>query len=139
MKQMLLLIMMIVVVGCSSKYNRGTYDLYLIPEDYEGVIQVIYNLKDSPQLQREGKYDVIPVDKSGLYRTSTPMYDYGTVIDQYYYMNDKGDRTKIDPLCVNVMGTGGSQSGQGEETHYTKIEVTRSVCGENFRSNGSRR
>ncbi|OAB40283.1 hypothetical protein PBAT_23545 [Paenibacillus antarcticus] len=139
MKQMFLLIIMIVVVGCSSEYNRGTYDLYLIPDDYEGVIQVIYNVKNSPQLQREGKYDVIPVDKSGMYRTSTSMYDYGSVIDQYYYVNHKGDRTKIDSLCVNVMGTGGYQNEQGEETHYTKIEVTRSVCGENFRSNGSRR
>jgi hypothetical protein len=73
-----------------------------------------------------------------VYRTSTPIYDYGTVIEQYYYVNDKGNRTKIDPLCVNTRGTGGTQSGN-EETRHTEIEVTHSACGDDFAVNGSLR
>lgn len=131
-------LIIILTAGCFSKYNRGTYDLYLIPENYEGIIRVTYNVKGAPPLQREGEYDVIPVGENGQYQTSTPMYDYGTVIDQYYYVDDKGNRKAVDPLCVNVRGTGGSQIGN-EETHYTEIEVTRSACGDDFRLHGTRK
>lgn len=138
MKQLLLTFsIMILMIGCTSKYNRGTYDLYLIPENYEGIIRVTYNIKDAPPLLREGEYDVIPVDGNGKYQTSNPMYDYGSVIDQYYYVDDQGNRTEIDPLCVNIRGTGGSQTGS-EETHHTEIEVTRTACGEDFRLYGSK-
>lgn len=122
--------------ACASKYNRGTYDLYLIPKGYEGTIRVIYNVKDAPLLQREEEYDVIPVDRSGKYETSTPMYDYGEVIDRYYYVDAQGKRTEIDPQCVNVRGTGGTDNGT-VQTHYTEIEVTRSKCGNDFRLWGS--
>jgi hypothetical protein len=131
----MIMVIAVVTAGCASKYNRGTYDQYLIPDRYEGIVKVIYNVKDAPPLQREGKYDVIPVGEDGTYRTSNPMYDYGTVIDQYYYVNDKGERTAIDPACVHVRGTGGTQNGQ-ENTHYTEIEVTHSACGIDFRLHG---
>lgn len=134
----MLLLALLFAAGCMSKYNRGTYDLYLIPDRYEGIVKVIYNVKDAPPLAREGKYDVIPVDRSGVYRTSNPMYDYGKVIDQYYYVDDKGNRTKIDPSCVHVRGTGGEQSA-GIDIHFTEIEVTHSACGNDFRLWGSKK
>lgn len=131
------LIVMLFVAGCKSPYNRGTYDLYLIPEGYEGEIRVIYNVAGAPALQREGKYDIIPVSRSGTYETSTPMFDYGEVIDQYYYVDGSGNRTEIDPSCVHVAGTGGSDV-DGVQTHFTTIEVTRTSCGKDFRLHGSR-
>lgn len=137
MKHLLVLVLILAIgAGCSSKYNRGTYDLYLIPENYEGVIRIIYNVDSASPLEREGKYDIIPVNKDGIYNTSTPMYDYGAVIDQYYYVDSKGSRTKIDSLCVNIRGTGGSTIN-GIETHHTEIEVTHSECGEDFMLEGS--
>ncbi|WP_410769419.1 DUF6843 domain-containing protein [Fontibacillus sp. BL9] len=138
MKHLIIIIFMIVLLaGCTSKYNRGTYDLYLIPEGYEGIIRVTYNIKDAPRLEREGKYDIIPVSANGKYETSNPMYDYGSVIDQYYYVDKEGKRTAIDSSCVHTRGTGGSSSSDGVETHHTEIEVTQSACGEDFRLNGS--
>lgn len=139
MKNLLVLGLILAIgAGCSSKYNRGTYDLYLIPENYEGVIRIIYNVSSAPPLDKEGEYDIIPVNKDGIYNTSTPMYDYGTVIDQYYYVNSNGIRTKIDRLCVNTRGTGGSIIN-GIETHHTEIEVTHSECGEDFMQEGSKK
>lgn len=96
MKRTLLsVLILILTIGCSSKYNRGTYDLYLIPEGYEGDITVIYNVKDAPKLEKEGEFDIIPVPTNGRYETSNPMYDYGEVIDQYYYVDQKGNRTRL--------------------------------------------
>ncbi|XEC92474.1 hypothetical protein AB6A23_13760 [Paenibacillus tarimensis] len=120
-----------ICAGCSSQYNRGTYDLYLIPENLEGVIRVVYNVEGAPPLEREGEYDVIPVGEDGMYHTSNPMFDYGTVIDQYYYVDNEGNRTEIDRSCVNIRGTGGSVVN-GIETRHTEIEVTHSKCGEDF-------
>lgn len=139
MKNLLILVfffLVAIVAGCSSKYNRGTYDLYLIPENYEGVIRIIYNVASAPPLEREGEYDIIPVNNDGTYNTSNPMYDYGTVIDQYYYVDSKGKRTKIDRSCINSRGTGGSTI-DGIDTHHTEIEVTHSECGEEFMLTGS--
>ncbi|MDQ0061071.1 DUF6843 domain-containing protein [Paenibacillus harenae] len=139
MERLLFAILFIAIaMGCTSKYNRGTYDLYLIPEGYEGTIRVIYNVKNAPLLEREGKYDVIPVKGNGKYETSTPMYDYGEVIDRYYYVDEKGNRTELDPMCVSVLGTGGTDNAQGE-THHTLIEVTHSKCGKDFGLWGSRK
>lgn len=101
------------------------------------MIRVTYNIKGAPPLVREGKFDVIPVNASGKASTSNPMFDYGTVIDKYYYVDEKGKRTTIDPSCVSVRGNGGYSNSEGVVTHYTKIEVTHSACGEEFRVNGS--
>ncbi|RCX21471.1 hypothetical protein DFP94_102224 [Fontibacillus phaseoli] len=133
------IIVTVILTGCTSKYNRGTYDLYLIPEGYEGTIRVTYNIKGAPHLEREGKFDIIQVSLDGKYETSNPMYDYGAVIDQYYYVDKEGNRTAIDPLCVHARGTGGSSSSDGVETHHTEIEVTQTACGEDFMLNGSLR
>jgi hypothetical protein len=130
-----IVIIIFMLSGCISKQGKGTYDLYLIPEGYEGTILVTYNVKDAPPLAKEGKYDVIPVNEDGTYETSNPMYDYGTVIDQYFYVDSKGERKEIDSSCVHVLGTGGASSG-GVDTHFTKIEVTHSACSESFKIEG---
>ncbi|MFC0391504.1 DUF6843 domain-containing protein [Paenibacillus mendelii] len=51
-------------------------------------------------------------------------------------MQRKGKRTAIDTTCVNIRGTGASSSN-GVEPPHTDIKVTHSVCGEDFRLNGS--
>lgn len=139
MKHTLIAILILVILtGCSkSPYNRGTYDLYLIPEGYEGIIRVTYNVTDAPPLTREGEYDVIPVNEAGQYETSNPMFDYGKVIDQYYYVDNEGNRSKIDASCINIRGTGGTGHSDGTETHHTEIEVTHTFCGEDFMLDGS--
>jgi len=122
--------------GCLSEQGKGTYDLYLIPEGYEGNIRVTYNVNGAPGLAKEGKFDVIPVDGKGTAETSNPMFDYGEVIDRYYYVDERGNRAEIPPECVHVKGTGGSSDAR-RELHYTDIEITRSSCGDEFRAWGS--
>jgi len=138
-RTLIVIILLVILTGCKSQYNRGTYDLYLIPEGYEGIIRVTYNIKDAPPLVREGEYDVIPVNRSGEYETSNPMYDYGKVIDQYYYVDKEGKRTEIDASCVHIRGTGGTSNSEGIETHHTEIEVTQTFCGQDFMLDGSSR
>ncbi|MFF2887184.1 DUF6843 domain-containing protein [Paenibacillus sp. NPDC057967] len=135
MKRLALIAFVILLAGCGSN-NRGTYDLFLIPEHYEGIIRVTYNVPNAPLLSKEGKYDVIPVGDKGRYDTSTPMFDAGTVINRYYYVNREGKRMDIDPSCINVRGTGGTDI-DGVRTHFTEIEVTSTACSDRFKFKGS--
>lgn len=132
----MILLLLLLCTGCFSNYNKGTYDLYLIPDQYEGVIRVLYNTESAPPLEREGKYDIIPVGEDGTYHTSNPQWDDGEVIDQYYYVDLEGNRKEIDRYCVSNRGWR-KWSVNGIETIFTEIEVTHSQCGEEFFLRGS--
>ncbi|HZG59426.1 MAG TPA: hypothetical protein VEY68_02825 [Anoxybacillus sp.] len=136
----LFLCLTLLLNGCYD--DSKTNDIYLLPKDYEGAVYVFYNVKGAPKLQTEGEYNVIPVNEEGFYVTSTPDMDYGTVTDEYYYVNDNGKRKKINPHCVNVFGTGRFETAPvGHEKidiRYTGFYVTadKSKCSEDFMTNG---
>ncbi|WP_052002332.1 DUF6843 domain-containing protein [Halalkalibacter wakoensis] len=125
-----------------SVSNSETNDIYLIPEGYEGEVYAFYNVRGAPKVEKEGKYSLHPINEEGYFVTSTNDLDYGTVTDQYYYVDDQGNRTPIENSCVNVFGTG-SFSNHGEDhvtsISYTGFELTKSHCGEEFMLNGDGR
>ncbi|MFE5317695.1 DUF6843 domain-containing protein [Paenibacillus sp. NPDC056579] len=125
----------LIVVGIMSVNTSATNDIYLIPEGFEGKIQVTYNVQGAPLLAKEGKYDVIPIRSDGTYDTSKPDMEYGTVTDQYYYVTADGRRTAIDTSCVYVGGNGATESG-GVTIRYNYLKITRTKCGEHFRAWG---
>ncbi|WP_203363267.1 hypothetical protein [Bacillus sp. REN10] len=127
------------LVGCTN--DRVTNDIYLIPEDYEGYVYAFYNVKGAPEIKKEGDYKVYPINDEGYYATSTPDMDYGTVTDQYYYVDKNGKRTKINEECIRGLGTGGFEHNPGSadniNIHYTGIEVTKDRCGQEFMQSGN--
>lgn len=115
--------------------ESSTNDIYLIPEDYEGDIYVLYNVKGAPEVEVEDGYEVHVINEEGYFATSTPDMDYGTVTDQYYYVDEAGNRTPIDETCVSIFGTGRfSRTIQGEEIEfiYTGLKLTKDHCSEAF-------
>ncbi|WP_339324711.1 hypothetical protein [Paenibacillus sp. FSL W8-0194] len=124
-------IMLGITVASLTK-TTTTDDLFLIPEGFEGNIQVNYNVAGAPRLEKEGKYDVIPIRADGTYDTSNPDMDYGTVTDQYYYVGQDGKRTPIPENCIHVKGNGASEIGSNI-TRHQYLKVTRTTCSENFR------
>lgn len=123
------------VVGFALLFGSGqtssTNDIYLIPEGYEGPIQINYNIRGAPPLVKEGKFDVIPVQADGTYSTSKPDMEYGTVTDQYYYVSADGTRTPIDSKCVHVAGNGSYGTGD-EIVRHNQLKITRTRCGDDF-------
>ncbi|WP_137791604.1 hypothetical protein [Bacillus sp. E(2018)] len=126
-----------------------TNNIYLIPKGYEGSITVFYNIPNESKLKTEGKYSVIPVNELALEAlagtnmyiyaasfTSTHDMKYGTVNDQYFYVDKNGKRTTIDEQCIFVGGNGGFSGASGEEILYSNLQITQSNCSENFRHNG---
>lgn len=111
-----------------------TDDLYLIPEGYEGDVFVFYNIAGAPKVETEDGYEVHKINSNGYFVTSTPDMDYGTVTDQYFYVDKEGERTPISEKCVSLFGTGGYTTSENEEIDliYTGFRLTKDKCGEEF-------
>ncbi|SFF04977.1 hypothetical protein SAMN04487969_11294 [Paenibacillus algorifonticola] len=117
--------------------TSSTNDIYLIPEGFEGDIRVNYNVQGAPALEKDGKYDVIPIRVDGTYDTSKPDMEYGLVTDQYFYVSHDHDgrRTPIDERCVHVRGNGSSEIGSSI-TRHNDLTITLTKCSEDFRAWG---
>ncbi|GGI13897.1 DUF6843 domain-containing protein [Gottfriedia solisilvae] len=155
MKKCLMLIIAIFIIGgCSTQEVPDTNELFLIPNGFEGTITVFYNVTDTPVLEKEGTYSVIPVieaslkqlegtniNRYGVYLTSSLFrFDEGaTISNKYFYVDEKGKRTAIDEKCTYYASTGSFTLDNGKELNYQTIQVTNSQCGQDFYFDGEDR
>lgn len=108
-----------------------THDRYLIPDGYTGNVTVFYNVPQFPKVKKEGKYDLLPVDQKGVFMTQTQDLEYGTVVDEYYYVRDDGKRSKIADACISSMVTGSYSKGmmnEKNEVRYVSFTVDKGKC-----------
>jgi hypothetical protein len=125
-----LLFTLFILIGCTR--SSVTNDIYLIPRDYEGFVYALYNVNGAPEIKNEGEYEVHTISDEGYFVTSTPDMDYGSVTDKYYYVDENGNRTKINLHCIRGMGTGSFQSDEKINIKYTGIEVKKEGCSKDF-------
>jgi hypothetical protein len=125
---------------------------YLIPEGYEGTIVVFYGMSDQPSLEKDGEFSVIPVEieslptlmrtdieKYGIYQTSKKEMGYNINQNQYFYIDDDGNRTSIEDYCIHHSVSGGMTRSEGRDISYDAFQVTNSNCGEDFFLDGNDR
>jgi MFS family permease len=124
-----------------------TNTIYLIPEGFEGPILVFYSEPNQPKLVKEGAFKVVPVevaklkeeqDTYGFYETATPQ-SHGILNNQFYYVNQAGERTTIPYDCVSYVGSGSFSGSNGRTAKYEMLQMTKSMCGENFFMQGNER
>ncbi|TMU87089.1 hypothetical protein FGG79_02820 [Bacillus sp. BHET2] len=112
-----------------------TNHLYLIPEGYTGDVYAFYHIKGAPKVKMEGDYVIHPINDNGYFVTSTEEMNTGLVTDQYFYVDEEGNRTRIDETCTSLFGTGGStrSTDDGEEIdiEWTGFNLTDN-CREDF-------
>lgn len=119
----------------SMNKTTETNDTYLIPEGFEGDVYAFYNVKGAPMVETEDGYEVHVINEKGYYITSESDMDYGTVTDQYYYVDEKGNRTRINDKCVSIFGTGGYTTSVDDvsiDLRYTGFKLTKDDCSEEF-------
>ena len=84
--------MMLVALLAGCGVRRG--DTIVIPAEYEGWVQIHYQVGGSPTLRREGGSNLIVVPGSGIVKTgSVRSPGYGQ--DHYYLTEASGVRTEI--------------------------------------------
>ena len=135
-KQFIIGVVSIIILlsGCFN-YDK-TNAIYLIPEGYTGHAMAFYDVKGAPPLTYEGDFTVHIINEEGYFATSKSDMTYGTVTDQYYFVDENGTRTPIDNRCIRGLGTGGYESyGEGDEAlvdiKYTGIDIT-DDCSDDF-------
>ncbi|WP_113930611.1 hypothetical protein [Bacillus sp. P14.5] len=152
-KAVSVLVLASMAVGGLPIYEEMTKEetnfTYLIPDGFEGSVVVFHNVSGQPQLDDEGDYSVVPVEvetlpslegtdleKYGLAQTSTENRG-GLVTDRYYYVDDDGNRTKINSYCIHHGSGGAFSEDGGEEIQFNAFQITTSQCGEDFLLHGS--
>lgn len=124
-----------------------TYRQYLIPDGYEGVIIIGYNMPGEEKLESDDGQKVIPITKKEVTytyvgdtiqyagkNTSTGKPRSGTE-DSYYYVDENGEQTKLPNECVYHPKPRGSDDDD-TNVEYETIQIT-TACGEQFRKHGS--
>ncbi|WP_046215922.1 DUF6843 domain-containing protein [Paenibacillus wulumuqiensis] len=100
--------------------NSRRASVYLIPENYRGWVQIIYNQQSYPPIDTSLTKATFSIGSYGVLRTSTPEVSEGIAEDQYYWVDAQGERTPIDTQklihgkSVRSSGTDGTE--QDSET-----------------------
>ncbi|MEK5400216.1 DUF6843 domain-containing protein [Paenibacillus sp. FSL K6-2859] len=108
-----ILLLLVSLTACGSK-NRHP-NVFLIPEDYNGWVQIIYNQKGFENIKNlEGK-NIYQIPESGILKTSTEDAEYGVASDEYYFLSEQGERKKIDTdKMIHGHNLGSGESGNKE-------------------------
>lgn len=132
--------------------EEGIKSQYLIPEGHEGTIVVFYDVANQPPLEKENGFSIVPVgieslptlmrtdiERYGVYRTSTKDQVHHVSENQYFYVDEEGNRVLIEDECIYLSGGGRVTQSDGGEMTYDEFQVTNSSCGEDFHLNGNER
>lgn len=94
-KAILLLIpLLLVLVSCSS--NKRSPNTYLIPQNYVGWVQIIYNQEGLNAIEKDNGRNIFTIPESGVLKTSTPDAEYGVASDEFYYYDEQNKQHKLD-------------------------------------------
>jgi hypothetical protein len=98
--------------------NPDASIIHLVPNDFEGELLIVYNVKGQPKIKSDNGFIIIPYNEGGFYLTSTAKPPSGFVIDKYYYVSN-GQKTEIvdSNICVQQTNTGGFQLSE-HTPHY---------------------
>lgn len=83
----------------SCKKENGEDSIRLIPEGYTGPVVIIFNQSDGTPVKYEDNKRVYEIPKSGILKTQFSK-NTGFQINEFYYVSDKGKRTKIEYLSA---------------------------------------
>jgi hypothetical protein len=71
--------------------HRRPPSLFLIPAGYVGWVRIEYQISSAPPLPREGKHQLVRLDRNGSAQTSSHLPE-GWAHDQYFYESGQGRR-----------------------------------------------
>lgn len=155
MKKIALILTFILIImsisGCESPKEEYSNNIFLIPEGFDGAIFVFHDVPDKPKFKKEGGFSIIPVEirvsetlagsgmaTYGVAFTSEPVDGSVLINDKYYYVDDDGNREKLEEYCASFQG-GGGLSGDNEGgigVSYSVTFVTNYSCNESFYLDG---
>ncbi|MEK3879844.1 DUF6843 domain-containing protein [Paenibacillus sp. FSL M7-0420] len=117
MKKLLLLLLPLLLLFVSCSSNKRTPNTYLIPKNYVGWVQIIYNQEGFNAIEKVNGRNIFTIPESGVLKTSTPSAEYGVAIDVFYYYDEQNTQEKIDVdqmIHAHTIGDGESVNSSGK-------------------------
>ncbi|WP_342548987.1 hypothetical protein NST69_08370 [Paenibacillus sp. FSL P2-0089] len=116
-KTLFLLIPLLLLVLASCSSNKSKLNTYLIPKNYVGWVQIIYNQEGFTAIGQANGRNIFTIPESGVLKTSTPDVEYGVSFEEFYYYDEQNRQQKIDVdqmIHGHHIGDGESVNGSGK-------------------------
>ncbi|MEK3876483.1 DUF6843 domain-containing protein [Paenibacillus sp. FSL M7-0420] len=116
MKKLLLLFVPLVLLLASCNSNKSKLNTYLIPNNYVGWVQIIYNQEGFNAIKQDHGRNIFTIPESGVLKTSTPDVEYGISFEEFYYYDEQNKQQKLDVdqmIHGHTIGDGESVSSSG--------------------------
>lgn len=120
----LVILLELLLVAWSSEDQLRYPNVYMIPKGYVGWVQIHYNVPDAPLLPRNNENAFLyHIDKQGRLSTSKKDTEFGSALDQYYYVDDQGNKELLD-LEKHIHGdVYGSSEWKGREINFERFFI----------------
>ncbi|MDQ0876060.1 hypothetical protein QFZ77_004719 [Paenibacillus sp. V4I3] len=109
------------IIGTIIVFNKpdNPTHKFLLPKEYTGWVEVIFDQPENPALKQEGNYIVYEVPPSGKIKTSSRNNTGSMVL---YYIDNNGKKTKLPETVIMIhgLGTSSGEIGNADGT-TTKI------------------
>jgi flagellar biosynthesis protein FliQ len=96
---------LIIILLFIFMYQKPKGYIYLIPNNYEGKLEIVFNVKNEKPLKKEHGYFVVQFSKNGIVKTSSRIKT-GKLEDKYFYFSKNKGIVQIFPE-KNIIITGG--------------------------------
>ena len=84
--------------------GRQQYFIYLIPKNYQGKVNIIFNQTQGDSIKYEKGCRVYVIPENGILLTNFKD-QYGKVDRKYYYLDESGNRESIDIILPHDNNT----------------------------------
>jgi len=98
--------------------------VYLIPDNYLGEIEIVYNQVDGEKINRNKRKYVFPIPKDGILKISNKEPEYGWGKTSFFYVDSNGEIIRELYVHKEIFGTRQRKSG---DTDYYIFTVQQSV------------
>ncbi|MTH53138.1 hypothetical protein GKZ89_06905 [Bacillus mangrovi] len=112
----LLMIAVTLLAGCKED-DQTAPRTFLIPKGYTGWVKIEYTGQKNVSAS-EKKVPVLKADSNGLIRTEESLIHEGWADSDYYYVDDNGSKTKLNPDKMIHGNSSGRESDKRTEQYF---------------------
>jgi hypothetical protein len=127
------LIIFIIVLGFYGCWKSGDDEIFLMPNNYQGAVYIIFNQKKGQPIKYENESRLYEIPQNGILKTQFDLNDGWHSVSKYYYIKN-GKRIEIpfqienkaikkDTLQVCCVAVGSTSKNNGQDVDYLEFIV----------------
>lgn len=81
--------------------NQASEDIFIIPEQFKGIITVVYGQENGSEKEFEDRKRLYRIPENGLLKTQFELKGASFTFGEYYFEANQGQRTKIESFAYD--------------------------------------